>query len=95
MNLQNIPSQPRKLTTGEKIDAGHDVRQFFAAEPGNILLSCDYSGQEVRVTAHLAHDKKMIQAYVDNKDVYVFAKEHNIPIIHIDKSDNSCKLFLL
>lgn len=71
MNLQNIPSTPRKLTTGEKIDAGHDVRQFFSAAPGCVLLSCDYSGQEVRVTAHLAHDKKMIQAYQDNKDVYV------------------------
>ena len=70
-NLQNIPSQPRKLTTGEKIDAGHDVRQFFAAPKGKVLLSCDYSGQEVRVTAHISHDKKMIQAYVDNKDVYV------------------------
>ena len=80
-NLQNIPSQPRKLTTGEKIDAGHDVRQFFAAEPGNILLSCDYSGQEVRVTAHLAHDNKMIQAYVNNKDVYVeiASLAYNVP----------------
>lgn len=29
----------------------------------------------------------------DNKDVYVFAKEHNIPIIHIDKNDNNCKIF--
>lgn len=70
-NLQNIPSTPRKLTTGEVIDAGHDVRQFFSAPKGKVLLSCDYSGQEVRVTAHLAHDKKMIQAYIDGKDVYV------------------------
>lgn len=80
-NLQNIPSNPRKLTTGEKIDAGHDVRQFFAAHEGNVLLSCDYSGQEVRVTAHLSHDKKMIQAYVDNKDVYVeiASLAYNVP----------------
>lgn len=70
-NLQNIPSTPYKMSTGEKIDAGHDVRQFFSAAPGCVLLSCDYSGQEVRVTAHLSQDKKMIQAYVDNKDVYV------------------------
>lgn len=70
-NLQNIPSNPRKLTTGEKVDAGHDIRQFFYAGNGKVLLSCDYSGQEVRVTAHISHDKKMIQAYVDGKDVYV------------------------
>ena len=70
-NLQNIPSTPRKLTTGEVIDAGHDVRQFFTAAPGCVLLSCDYSGQEVRVTAHVSKDQKMIKAYQDNKDVYV------------------------
>lgn len=70
MNLQNIPSRPFVLSDGTKIDSGHDVRQLFTSSPGCILLSCDYSGQEVRVTAHLAHDEKMIQAYRDGKDVY-------------------------
>lgn len=70
-NLQNIPSNPYTMTTGEEVDAGHDVRQFFTAAKDHVLLSCDYSGQEVRVTAHLAHDQKMIKAYQDNKDVYV------------------------
>lgn len=81
MNLQNIPSNPRKLTTGDVVDAGHDVRQFFAAEEGNVLLSCDYSGQEVRVTAHISHDRKMIQAYKDDKDVYVeiASLAYNVP----------------
>lgn len=70
-NLQNIPSNPYVMTTGEKIDAGHDVRQFFTAAKDHVLLSCDYSGQEVRVTAHIANDRKMIKAYQDDKDVYV------------------------
>lgn len=69
-NLQNIPSRPFVLNDGTKIDAGHDIRQMFKATPGYILMSCDYSGQEVRVTAHLSNDRKMIQAYVDEKDVY-------------------------
>ena len=69
-NLQNIPSRPFVLSDGTKIDSGHDVRQLFTASPGCILLSCDYSGQEVRVTAHLSQDEKMIQAYRDGKDVY-------------------------
>ena len=69
-NLQNIPSQPFVLSDGTKIDSGHDVRQLFKASDGNILLSCDYSGQEVRVTAHLSQDQKMIKAYMDGKDVY-------------------------
>lgn len=69
-NLQNIPSKPIKLSTGEKIDAGHDIRQFFAATEGYVLLSSDYSAQEPRVTAHLSHDEKMIKSYQDGKDVY-------------------------
>ena len=70
MNLQNIPSRPFVLSDGTKIDSGHDVRQLFRATPGYILMSCDYSGQEPRVTAHLSQDQKMIQAYKDGKDVY-------------------------
>lgn len=69
-NLQNIPSKPFALSDGTKIDSGHDVRQLFKATPGYILLSCDYSGQEVRVTAHLSQDQKMIKAYEEGKDVY-------------------------
>ena len=69
-NLQNIPSNPFVLSDGTKIDSGHDVRQLFTATPGYVLLSCDYSGQEVRVTAHLSNDQKMIKAYQDGKDVY-------------------------
>lgn len=69
-NMQNIPSRPFKLSDGTKIDSGHDIRQLFRATPGYILMSCDYSGQEPRVTAHLSQDQKMIQAYRDGKDVY-------------------------
>lgn len=69
-NLQNIPSNPFLLGDGTVIKSGHDVRQLFTASPGCVLMSCDYSGQEVRVTAHLANDKKMIQAYKDDRDVY-------------------------
>jgi DNA polymerase-1 len=80
-NLQNIPSRPKKLSNGETIDAGHDIRQFFVADKGKVLLSCDYSGQEVRVTAHMAHDRKMIKAYQDGKDVYVeiASLAYNVP----------------
>lgn len=69
-NLQNIPSNPFVLSDGTKIDSGHDVRKLFSATKGYILLSCDYSGQEVRVTAHLSNDKKMIASYQAGKDIY-------------------------
>ena len=80
-NLQNIPSRPFVLSDGTKIDSGHDVRQLFRATPGYILMSCDYSGQEVRVTAHLSKDEKLIQAYKDGKDPYceIASIAYNVP----------------
>ena len=59
-NMQNIPSR------GE----GKEVRQLFTATPGYVLIGSDFSSQEPRLTAHLANDKKMIQAYIDGKDLY-------------------------
>ncbi len=58
INFQNIPSHDR------------DIRKVFRASEGNKLISADYSGQEVRITAQLAQDKRMMQAYKDGKDVY-------------------------
>lgn len=80
-NLQNIPSRPFELSDGTKVDSGHDVRQLFTASPGCILMSCDYSGQEVRVTAHLSHDEKLIQAYREGKDPYceIASLAYNVP----------------
>ena len=57
-NLQNIPS---KIT---------DIRRMFRATPGYVIMSSDYSSQEPRITAFVSGDKKMIQAFKDNKDIY-------------------------
>lgn len=89
-NMQNIPSRPWKLIDGTKIDAGHDVRQMFMATPGNILISCDYSAQEPRVTAHLSHDEKMINAYLAGKDVY-----SEIAAIAFNKTYEECLEFVV
>ncbi|MBO7212407.1 MAG: hypothetical protein J6V44_15575 [Methanobrevibacter sp.] len=80
-NLQNIPSNPFVLSDGTKVDSGHDVRQLFRASPGCILMSCDYSGQEVRVTAHLSQDEKLIDAYNHGRDPYseIASLAYNVP----------------
>lgn len=57
-NMQNIPS---KL---------HDIRHMFRATPGYVMLSSDYSAQEPRVTAYVSGDEKMIQSFIDGKDIY-------------------------
>ena len=58
INFQNIPSQDR------------DIRKVFIADKGKKFISADYSGQEVRITAEMANDDKMIQAYLEGRDVY-------------------------
>ena len=57
-NLQNIPS------------GNHEIRLLFKAAEGKMIIGCDYSAQEPRLTAFYAKDDKMKQAYEDKKDLY-------------------------
>ena len=57
-NMQNIPSRNR------------EIRQIYRARPGYALISCDYSGQEPRLTASLCRDETMIRTYQEGKDLY-------------------------
>ena len=60
-NLQNIP---QRSALGEKIRAG------FIASPGNVLVSVDFSQIELRVMAHCANVKSMIQVYENDGDIH-------------------------
>jgi DNA polymerase-1 len=53
-NLQNIP---------KKTERGREIRAAFIAEPGNVLLSVDYSQIEMRLMAHFSGDKLLVAAY--------------------------------
>lgn len=57
-NMQNIPSR------------NHDIRKMFVASPGHVIMSSDYSQQEVKVMAQMCQDKNMIQAFIEGKDFY-------------------------
>jgi DNA polymerase I-like protein with 3'-5' exonuclease and polymerase domains len=57
-NMQNIPSHNR------------EIRTMYIARPGRYLISCDYSGQEPRLTASLSKDPKMIETYQKGQDLY-------------------------
>jgi DNA polymerase I len=61
-NLQNIPVR------GEGI--GSEIRKAFVAEKGHKLLSLDYSQIELRIVAHLASDKKMLEVFKNNMDIH-------------------------
>lgn len=60
-NMQNIPV---------RTELGSQMRRFFVAEEGKILLDADYSQIELRVMAHLCGDKNMIEAFASGEDIH-------------------------
>jgi DNA polymerase-1 len=60
-NLQNIPI---------RTPLGREIRRAFIADPGNVLISADYSQIEFRVLAHLSEDPVLIDAFRDGADFH-------------------------
>ncbi len=60
-NLQNIPVRSEE---------GRELRKFFVAKEGYVLLDSDYSQIELRVLAHMAKDKAMISAFNSGEDIH-------------------------
>lgn len=61
-NLQQLPRD----NTGPL-----PLRQIIIPAKGYKLVCADYSGQELRVLAHVSRDPAMIQAFNDQKDVHL------------------------
>jgi DNA polymerase I len=60
-NLQNIPI---------RTPLGREIRACFVAEPGNVLISCDYSQVELRVLAHIAGEGVLKEIFRRGEDVH-------------------------
>ncbi len=60
-NLQNIPV---------RTEVGRELRKFFVAKQDCVLVDADYSQIELRVLAHMADDKNMIEAFAENDDIH-------------------------
>ena len=60
-NLQNIPVKSAE---------GRELRRYFCAGPGMVLIDADYSQIELRVLAHMADDKNMQQAFNEGVDIH-------------------------
>ena len=61
-NLQNIPT---------RTEMGKQIRKIFVPGEGyDYFLSCDYSQVELRVLAHIAQDKLLLESFLHGQDVH-------------------------
>ena len=72
-NLQNIPV---------RTELGREMRKFFCAKDGWLLVDADYSQIELRVLAHISGDKNMIEAFKNNDDIHAITASQvfNMPL---------------
>lgn len=72
-NLQNIPVRTQ---------AGRELRKFFVAKEGHVLIDADYSQIELRVLADIANDSAMIEAFNNNDDIHAITASQvfNMPL---------------
>ncbi len=60
-NLQNIPV---------RTEEGRQIRRFFIAKEGCVLLDADYSQVELRILAHLSGDEAFLRAFREGEDIH-------------------------
>jgi len=75
-NLQNIPI---------RLEEGRKIRQAFVpSEPDWIMFAADYSQIELRVLAHIAQDKELIDAFQHDLDIHT---KTAMDVFHVEKED--------
>jgi len=76
-NLQQQPSKFKKWRT------------IFTAEPGNLIISCNYSQIELKILGEIANEPEFIKAYTADVDLHTLtaSKVFNKPFDSIQKAD--------
>ncbi len=75
-NLQNIPI---------RMEEGRKIRKaFIPSEKDWVIFAADYSQIELRVLAHIAGDKKLIQAFKDDLDIHT---QTAMEVFHVKREE--------
>ena len=76
-NLQNIPIRTQE---------GTRIRRAFIADPGHVLVSCDYSQIELRLLAHVADVPALSEAFATGQDIHTrtASEVFNVPMEGMD-----------
>ena len=79
-NLQNIPV---------RTELGRELRRFFNAKEGYVLVDADYSQIELRVLAALAKDENMINAFISGADIHSITASQvlGVPLDEVTPND--------
>lgn len=79
-NLQNIPVRTQQ---------GRELRRFFNAKDGFVLVDADYSQIELRVLAALADDKNMLDAFLSGADIHSITASQvlGVPLQEVTAND--------
>ena len=79
-NLQNIPV---------RTELGRELRKFFNAKKGFILVDADYSQIELRVLASMAEDEIMKKAFIENLDIHTATASQvfSVPMDEVTSDD--------
>jgi DNA polymerase-1 len=74
-NLQNIPI---------RTEVGRKIRDAFVADPGNVILSADYSQIELRLAAHMADVPQLKEAFRSGADIHSLTAEELFGVVDRD-----------
>ena len=77
-NLQNIPI---------RTELGREMRKFFVAKDGCLLVDADYSQIELRVLSDLSGDENMINAFNNGDDIHTITASQvfGLPVEYVTK----------
>lgn len=81
-------SEPNLQNISVRNEEGKEIRKAFVASPDHVLLSADYSQIELRMLAHMANEKQMIDAFNHGIDIHTKTAMQIFDVEHDDVDAN-------